>query len=78
MELSSGGSIPVNDANCSVLVWLASLSRLCRIKFVYVAREVPRPTAASARRPEHDSAAAVVGSDRALALNAEMKSWKVK
>ena len=30
-----------------------------------LAREVPRPTAASARRSEHDSAAAVVGSDRA-------------
>ena len=34
--------------------------------------------AASKRRSEYDSAAAVVGSDRALALNAEMESWKVK
>ena len=39
---------------------------------------MPRPTAASARRPEYDSAAAVVGSDRALALNVEMASSKVK
>ena len=37
-----------------------------------LAREVPRPTAASARRSEYDSAAAVVGSDRALALNVEI------
>ena len=36
-----------------------------------LAREVPRPTAASARRSEYDSAAAVVGSDRTLALNVE-------
>ena len=43
-----------------------------------LAREVPRPTAASARRSEYDSAAAVVGSDRALALNAEMASSNVK
>ena len=43
-----------------------------------LAREVPRPTAASARRSEHDSAAAVVGSDGALALNVETASWKVK
>ena len=39
-----------------------------------LAREVPRPTAASARRSEYDSAAAVVGSDRALALNVERAS----
>ena len=39
---------------------------------------MPRPTAASARRSEYDSAAAVVGSDRTLALNGEMASWKVK
>jgi len=37
-----------------------------------LAREVPRPTAASARRSEYDSAAAVVGSDRTLALNVEI------
>ena len=43
-----------------------------------LAREVPRPTAASARRSEYDSAAAVVGSDRALTLNVEMVSSKVK
>ena len=43
-----------------------------------LAREVPRPTTASARRSEYDSAAAVVGSDRALALNGEMASSKVK
>jgi len=39
-----------------------------------LAREVPRPTAASARRSEYDSAATVVGSDRTLALNVEMAS----
>ena len=43
-----------------------------------LAREVPRPTAASARRSEDDSAAAVVGSDRTLTLNVEMASSKVK
>ena len=37
-----------------------------------LAREVPRPTAASARRSEYDSAAAVVGSDRTLTLNVEI------
>jgi len=37
-----------------------------------LAREVPRPTAASARRSEYDSAATVVGSDRTLALNVEI------
>jgi len=41
-----------------------------------LAREVPRPTAASARRSEYDSAAAVVGSDRALALKVETASSK--
>ena len=44
----------------------------------FLAREVPRPTAASARRSEYNSAAAVVGSDRALSLNAEMASSKVE
>ena len=39
-----------------------------------VTREVPRPTVASARRSEHDSAAAVVGSDRTFAMNVEMAS----
>ena len=39
-----------------------------------LAREVPRPMAASARRSEYDSAAAVVGSDRTLTLNVEMAS----
>ena len=34
--------------------------------------------AANAKRSEHDSAATVVGSDRTLALNLEMESWKVK
>ena len=43
-----------------------------------LAREVPRPTAASAKRIEYDSAAAVVRSDRPLALNVEMASSKVK
>ena len=38
----------------------------------FVAREVPRPTAASARRSEYDSAAAVVGSDRTLTLTVEI------
>ena len=36
------------------------------------AREVPRPTVASARRSEYDSAAAVVGSGWMLTLNGEM------
>ena len=40
--------------------------------WLLLAREVPRPTAASARRSEYDSAAAVVGSDRTLALNVEI------
>ena len=44
----------------------------------FVSREAPRPMAASARRPEDDSAAAVVGSGRMLALDIEMASWKVK
>ena len=48
----------------------------CRSVVVARAREVPRPTAASARRSECDSAAAVVGSDRALALNVETASSK--
>ena len=43
-----------------------------------LAREVPRPTVASARRSEYDSAAAVVGADRTLTLNVEMASSKVK
>ena len=44
-----------------------------------VARELPRSTAASARRSDPDNAATVVRSDRALALNLEMaRSWKVK
>ena len=44
--------------------------------WLLLAREVPRPTAASARRSEYDSAAAVVGSDRALALNVEIAGSK--
>ena len=44
----------------------------------FLARGVPRPTAASERRSEYNSAAAVVGSDRALSLNAEMASSKVE
>ena len=39
---------------------------------------MPRPTAASARRSEYDSAAAVAGSDRTLTLNVEMASSKVQ
>ena len=53
-------------------------TNLAAARSLLAAREVPRPTAASARRSEYDSAAAVVGSDRTLALNVEMASAKVK
>ena len=45
----------------------------------FVAREVPpRPTAASARRSEDDSAAAVVGSDRILCTHSGAECWDGK
>ena len=49
----------------------AATARNLAAAWLLLAREVPRPTAASARRSEYDSAAAVVGSDRTLTLNVE-------
>ena len=51
---------------------IAPRARNLAAAWLLLAREVPRPMAASARRSEYDSAAAVVGSDRTLTLNVEI------